>query len=284
MFKPADPDAPLILVHIPKTAGTTLAIILINHFGQQATRGLDGTNRARDAFLAEPPAQRGAARLYIGHQAFGLHEHIPRRCTYVTMLRDPVSRLISHYHHMLDDPTHYLHRWTMREKLTLEQYIENPFGSLELDNGQTRMLANYRLGQAPPTSGKNRPMLESAVENLERCFCCVGLTERFDETMVLLADSLGWAGVPPYLPARVGRNRPGLSITEAVKNRIQERNALDCELYDLVRRRFEEQVRSRGEAFQERVRMVRQENESVAAKLAVAATQDAAAAPETAPA
>jgi len=199
MFRAAKPDATLILLHIPKTAGTTLSIILMNKYGEGATHAVTGGSAGREAFSQEPEAARRAPRLFIGHQAFGLHEHIPRHCEYVTVVREPVARIVSHYHHVLNEPKHYLHRYATNRRLSLEQYAENPLKADELDNGQTRMLADYALSQSVPAGSPERRLLDSAKSNLERFFCCVGLTERFDETMVMLTDTLGWERVPQYL-------------------------------------------------------------------------------------
>lgn len=263
MFRRVDPDASLILLHIPKTAGTTLAIILMNRYGQDRTRAVTGGHAGRERFTQEPEATRGGAALYIGHQAFGLHEHIPGACEYVTILRDPVARVVSHYYHVLHEPTHYLHKRVVDRGMTLEQYAENPFRSHELDNGQTRMLADFRLNRSQPIGKSERSLLPSALENLEGRFCCVGLTERFDESMVMLSDSLGWERVPPYLPARVSASKPKSPLEPAVSAKIREANALDVELYDRVLARFEARVQAQGVAFGERVEAVRCENEHV---------------------
>ncbi len=267
MFRAADPDATLILLHIPKTAGTTLSIILMKRYGESSTRPVDGKPGTRSAFASEAESVRAAPRLFIGHQPFGLHEHIPRPCEYVTVVRDPVDRIVSHYHHVRNEPDHYLHRYTIGKGLTLEQYAENRLKADELDNGQTRMLADYALSQSIPPGRSERVLLESAMANLERHFCCVGLTERFDETMVMLSDSLGWERVPCYLPARVSVSKPSGPPLPSVADKIREFNPLDVELYKWVAGRFEERVRALGKPFLERVATVRQENLRVAALL-----------------
>ena len=260
MCRAANPDASLILLHIPKTAGTTLAIILIGKYGQEATRAVTGGYAGREAFPNEPEAARASPRLFIGHQAFGLHEHIPRPCEYVTVLRDPVARIVSHYHHVLNEETHYLHKRVVDRGLTLEQYAENPFKSHELDNGQSRMLASYALNRSQRIGQSQRSLIPSAMENLERSFCCVVTTERFDETMVLLSDSLHWNRVPAYLPARVSQSKPREPIPQEIADKIREINALDVELYGWVSKRLDEHIRSLGQAFQNRVQDARAEN------------------------
>lgn len=264
MFRPKRADSTLIVVHIPKTAGTTLAIILTERYGADNVLGIRGAREARQEFAASPELVRGAPRLITGHQPFGLHAHVPRACDYLTFLRDPVERVVSHYYHVLHEETHYLRDRVVSKGFTLEEYVENPMRTPELDNHQTRMLADYELSQATRVGGADRSLLESAKLNLDTMFACVGLTERFDETMVLLTDALGWARTPYYLPARVSSNKPKRPIPEEIRRRIRELNRLDVELYEHVAERFDAHVRSLGPKFAERVERVRAANLKIA--------------------
>lgn len=274
MFRARDPESALILLHIPKTAGTTLAIILIGHYGQEHTKAVTGGDPGREAFAREPEAERLRPALFIGHQPFGIHEHVPRPCDYVTVIRDPVARVVSHYHHVLNETSHYLHTMVRSRKMTLLQYAQNAIGTKELDNGQTRMLADYSLNARTPVRSGSRDLLESAKQNLETHFCAVGLTERFDESMVMLAESLRWTSIPPYLPARVSGRSGRYPLSRDVTERIREINSLDAELYEWVAARFERQARELGHALADRVARIRDQN---------AAAAKAAAAPETPP-
>lgn len=268
MFRRADPDASVILLHIPKTAGTTLAILLRNHYGIRLMRSVGGGPEGRSRFARLPAAERGESRLYIGHQAFGMHEHIPRPCEYVTILREPVARIVSHYHHVFGEPTHYLHNEVVQRRMTLERYVENPFPTDELDNGQTRMLADFELNRSVPIGRQDRSLLESALRNLESRFCAVGLTERFDESMVLMADALGWDGLPAYLPTRVSARRKSEPLADRVRQTIVARNALDMELYEWVKARVEAAILAGGTALAERVEAVKERNRRVASQAA----------------
>ncbi len=260
MLGRADPNATVILLHIPKTAGTTLAIVLRNWYGARVTRSVGGGPEARQRFARLPAGERGEVRLCIGHQDFGMHEHIPRASTYVTILRDPVARVVSHYHHVFSEPTHYLHSEVVLQRMTLERYVRNPFPTDELDNGQTRMLADFDLSRSVPIGTQPRELLESALRNLDRHFCAVGLTELFDESMVLMADALGWDTIPPYLPTRVSGRGKSEPIPGGIREEILARNALDVELYGRVRERVEGLIEAGGEAFRARVEGVRERN------------------------
>src|SRR5512135_3015151 len=92
----------LIFLHIPKTAGTTFRSILpanyraeelynvpTNAEGQVDFSGLD---RLSDV-------EKRKIRVLAGHFQYGAHEHLPQKSSYITILRDPVKRIISRYYH-----------------------------------------------------------------------------------------------------------------------------------------------------------------------------------------
>ena len=51
-----------------------------------------------------PVEDRHAARVLTGHLPHGVDRYMPQECDYMTMLREPVARVVSTYHHVLDHP------------------------------------------------------------------------------------------------------------------------------------------------------------------------------------
>ncbi|MGH8067121.1 MAG: hypothetical protein ACRERE_18170 [Candidatus Entotheonellia bacterium] len=90
---------------------------------------------------------------------------------------------------------------------------------------------------------------------MRKHFAVVGLTERFDETLILLRRSLGWRRFPFYIRQNTTKNRllkDNLS-TEVLKA-IKRYNELDMELYEYVRERFDESVDYQGTDFSRELR------------------------------
>src|SRR5262249_25168987 len=81
--------APLIFIHIPKAAGTTLQEIIVRHY--QGTRGFrfTGDPERVAAFRSLTHDQRDAFDLLQAHIHFGLHELLSRPPTYITILPPP---------------------------------------------------------------------------------------------------------------------------------------------------------------------------------------------------
>lgn len=222
---------PLVFLHLPKTAGTTLNRIIQRQFPAERQHFVRASHdpAQRDAFAALPQAYRHSIRLLRGHQAFGLHEGMAPGARYVTFLRDPVARVISHYHYVKPGQLPQFAD-VARKKMSLADYAASTI-TAEVENGQTRWIAGV---------WSDRPLVEAdyqqAVRNIDEHFDAVGITERFDESLVQIAARYGWVRLA-YRKANVAAPRPPES-EEAVAI-IRQRNALDLRLYDYAVQRHE---------------------------------------------
>jgi hypothetical protein len=225
----------VIFLHIGKTAGTTLSAIARRHFPPQGVFTYDsaGPGTPAEQLTALSAERRAELALVLGHMQYGIHEALPGPSTYITLLRDPVERIVSHYRHVLRYSEHRLHAEVKRSKMTLGEYAGCPI-SEELDNWQTRCIAG---GTALPIGGCTRDLLDRAKHNLDEQFAWLGLAERFEESVVLLRRTLGWRR-PYYVPLNTANGRRE-AVAEAVRAEILRWNALDQELYDHATARFD---------------------------------------------
>ncbi|HEY0080868.1 MAG TPA: polyhydroxyalkanoic acid system family protein [Pyrinomonadaceae bacterium] len=256
----ADRDAPVVLfLHIPKAGGQTLGEFVYNQCRAEES-GEDALLKAGVAyltygFLKEPdlsvPAhvrsllQRRDLRAVIGHFWFGLHEHVARPSNYITLLRNPLERVVSLYYYA-----------KLSETMSMEEFVTSP-PFKEVDNDQTRRIA----GDDPEIGGCTSETLRKAKENLRKHFAVVGLTERFDETLVLLKRRLGWTREVLSYPRNVNPHRmPTASLPQAVVDAARRRNELDFELWQYASALMDEAIAAEGEAFRselERYRSLR---------------------------
>ena len=98
----------LIFMHIPKNAGATLHPVLERHYGKRTRHSINVADDI-EAFKRLPQAQRDRIRLLKGHMPFGLHEYLAGRSAYITLLRHPAERIVSHYYYVKRMPKHYLY-------------------------------------------------------------------------------------------------------------------------------------------------------------------------------
>jgi hypothetical protein len=246
-----------IFLHIPKTAGTTLNHIMERHYPPHQIFSF-GPVDGVEAFTQLPLEQRHAFRLVRGHMAFGLHAYVRPPYRYFTMLRKPVERVISYYYFMLERPEHYLHNSLHENRMGLEAFVASGWSTMA-ENAQTRMLSGVYHG--PPGFGElDETVLEAAKRNLREQFVTVGLTERFDESLLLLRRYLGWNKIY-YQRQNVTRKRPSRrQISPQTLAVIRAHNQLDLELYDYARALMDAQIEAYGPVFQQDLVLFKRKN------------------------
>lgn len=237
----------IIFLHLPKTAGTTLVKIIQRQY-KEGVFSINGANmQALDEFKDLPITQRENIKILITHRGFGLHQYLSPSSQYITIMRDPVDRIISHYYFVLRQPEHYLYNTVTSHNMSLKDYVRSGI-STELDNGQTRLLAG--IDHTVPFRQCSTETLETAKENLQKYFVAVGLTERFDETLLLLKRTLGWKNIF-YIKENVNESRPGIKdVNEDTIKVIEKHNELDIQLYQYVTQKFNETLKSQDGQFE----------------------------------
>jgi hypothetical protein len=213
----------LIFLHIPKTAGTTLNRIIEWQYSPFAIFTMD-PHRIRataERFKRLPEARRRRLQVVRGHLFYGIHEFLPQGATYITMLREPVARLLSSYYFVLRRPLNPLHRKLKREGLGVEDCIRL---FPDRNNTQCRFIAGVK-----DAAIADERLLATAKENLTKSFSVVGICERFEESLILISKTFGWE-VRLYENRKVSKTRP--QIDPSLVEMIKEHNRLDLELYE----------------------------------------------------
>jgi hypothetical protein len=92
----------------------------------------------------------------------------------------------------------------------------------------------------------NHKTLEIAKKNLRDHFSVVGLSERFDETLILIKRKFGWR-LPCYVKVNVTKNRPSKgSLSDSTLELLQEHTVLDEQLYKYAQDLFRQQIKEQG--------------------------------------
>jgi hypothetical protein len=189
-------------------------------------------------------------------------KYLPDDTRYITILREPVDRVISHYHfHAQAGKTPgsagARKLRTMWEDLlnaarldseggeNEEPIVLEPDAEFSLEEGLRRKIPIYDnfmtrflwggeslFGELPSDAA------ERAKENISK-FWFVGIRERLDDSIVVLGKQLG-VGLMPYHLRHVSKRRPPLEETPAeLRDLVAEHNAMDVELYRFAHEQFE---------------------------------------------
>ena len=222
----------LLFVHIPKTAGTTLKTILEKQYSAndrcELYSGLPSTD-GNPWILAS----QSRPRAIIGHFHYGLHSRPEVRpileddFQYATFLRDPVARVVSQFNHVMnsDDP---LHREIFAKHPTLERFLQHGWAR----NVQTQTLTDWCSDQIErePDSA-----VRVAIDIMRDHFRVVGVTERFDESLILFAQAFGWR-LPMYVPVNLATSRTRRlrvkDLDDLLIARIRDANRCDISIYE----------------------------------------------------
>jgi len=230
----------LIFLHIPKAAGSTLQAVINRQYDDDDVYRITTEPSVKASvatFRDLPRSRRMKIRCVMGHGPFGLHQDLVGSTEYVTLLRDPVSRIISLYHYACRTEGHRHHDVIEKEDMSLRDYVTSGMNEVEIRNGMTRQIA----GLTDEVS--NQKALEQARQNLRGHFGVVGLVERFDESLLLMKHRYGWGKVV-YRRHRTGIGRPKKEdIPDRTLREIRRRNHLDRRLYRFAKGHLEERLK-----------------------------------------
>ena len=223
----------LIFLRLPKSGSTTLATLLRNKY-KKSEVFLIPKSQEKNKLYQLSLEKRAVIKYLDGHDVFGIHEYLPTPSHYITLLRNPIDRVVSHYYYVLRRPDHYLHETVVAKNMELEEYVASGI-SRELNNGQVRLLSTISCSFGNCT----QEMLEQAKNNVSRHFSASATLEDFDKFLLLLKKKLGWNGYPLYRRKNVTSKRPSIkSLPASTIRTIEKYNQLDLEMYEHVKHNF----------------------------------------------
>ena len=252
--------------HISRTGGLTLADILRRNFGEghldiytQEIKNVLGLDRVKPTIgMLTPDELNLILDQHKGVKSISSHwipipsgiEILKERfgeIKLVTFLRDPVDVVISKFFHFRRKyihsdklPEHMVYDYRNDLNLFLKHwdYVSNRYKVYD----QCKNYITYILD--------NTNNNEKAISRLKKEFWFVGLTERFNEGLVILRDrfqQLGFSFSIYYDRKNRGpkatRQRKSLVTKEVLLN-IREQNILDIELFEYAVLLYEENIRN----------------------------------------
>jgi hypothetical protein len=230
---------PIAFVHSPNTAGGTVTAMLAAAYSAPAIhRAGNYLGWADKASRKVERWNRRGGQVAVGHVPYSVFQaaDLPAGTQYMTFLRDPVERVLSHYYGHVD-----------RARLSHNPKPPNPelggtrADSLEqaLEEKRLPLLRNlatrFLCGDPDPWAELSPLALSDARVNLRR-FAFIGIQERFEESMERLQAMLA-LDVPreSYKDRHVSTDRPAAEDIPADQRAlILEHNKLDVALYEFA--------------------------------------------------
>jgi hypothetical protein len=210
----------LVFIHINKTAGRTVRYILRSSFGLRHCEVEPSPAKRTDVAFSSADLQY-IRKLYphlesiAGHPITGcvdLHEN-GTKFNYFTFMREPLKTCASRFQYNV--------QYRGKKDLIFEEWIQEDWTC----NHQTKMIA----GVAD---------VDKAIQIIREKNIFVGLTEHFDESMVLLKALLANNLNLSYRPVNAARdNSLAKSLLESQRTwkMLVEANQADMEVYEFVK-------------------------------------------------
>ncbi len=232
--RPARRPRRILFDHVPKCAGQTLKAYLRLHFPRRKIFHTQGSEPAASVaqFRQLPESKRHAFALISGHLAGQLLDEVhPDTCT-ITVLREPVDRIVSHYYFVKRTQSHYLHEKVLSAGLSLRDYVEQAL-SHELSNHYTLHFSGLSREDAARDPDA---AVEQALQGLRR-YDLVGFQDDMPGFVAQLRRRANLHLPFPEQKVNVTQERRSVSeLDSATRTVIERANALDLRVFAELRR------------------------------------------------
>ena len=217
-------DPLYVSVHIPKTGGSSFRQILERKFGDRLQRAYDKSEGWPT--VPNPACIHGHGALTDFADVICAHENV----RWMTFLRDPLLSAISHYFY-------------------IKRHSGQTTGVTFQDRGLETWLTHTEPFRWPDPPRYNHDRYSKWFEQRPLAkYNFVGLTEQFDESLLLLYREFQWDPLY-YTSENVGGYDPP-DLSDDVITRFRELNAGDYAIYAQAVERFGSAKRDYGTDFQ----------------------------------
>jgi hypothetical protein len=224
----------VLFMHISKTAGTAFREAMVKNYKQSEVAYIypDPPGFLSDNLALLPLQQRSRFRLVVGHFQYGIQQFLPQKSVYVSIVRDPVARVISEFRYLPsaqptenagnDSPQHLVELLEQRKMITIDNHMVRCFSGVSEKD--------------VPAGSIDREVYKLALHHLRSAFAFVGYQEKSQAAYSSLQQKFGWQ--PDSLERVNAARAPFKEEYESVRAAIERFNHWDCLLYSEIQQLF----------------------------------------------
>jgi hypothetical protein len=222
--------------HFPKCAGTSVSDYLKSQHLPRKTYTTSGSDPLESVsqFKALPEKIRFSYDLIYGHCAHELLDFThPDKIT-LTILRDPVERIISHYFYVKRTRYHYLHEPVLQSSISLEEYATSGL-SIELRNFYVSHYLETSYQEAERCPEKS---IARACRIVEEKYDIIGFTDNLNTAMESLRRKALYR--QPFQERKLNIStcyQDRKEIDKSVLDTIRQVNFMDVEFYKRLKQK-----------------------------------------------
>jgi hypothetical protein len=234
--KPADTGDAILFMHIAKTAGTAFREAILKNYKQSQVAYLysEPPGFLNRDLRALPLEQRARLRFVVGHFQFGIHEALPQNSCYVTIVRHPLRRILSHYLYLMKSTPEI--DGNGNGIPPVKDLFEKDL-SVDLDNLMVRCFGGVDEREYP-TGTIDRSLYDLAVHNIHDHFEFIGHQERLGEAYRAMQEKFAWCAEPDLEVMNRNPESQDYQPSAALCQLIEHHNRWDFLLYEEIQRLF----------------------------------------------
>jgi hypothetical protein len=207
----------LVFVHIPKTAGLSLHSALENIYGKESTLRVGNEDDLQR--LRQLPDDQVIDKAFLSGHFF--YSDIKNRCQpdalLISILRDPVKRILSNYNYITNWDKHPLYEQTVRQSFSEHVHANRHF---------VRGLCCRQLSGVPKA--------DAAIEIVQSRYALVGTTDHLPAFITALGRIIGVTIAEERTNVSLGQG-PKIDLSSELCQALLEITEEDRKLFDFLK-------------------------------------------------
>lgn len=234
-----------VFIHVPKTGGSVVRTVISQNYELDQMRIFPGDHGDYSAFMQGDGTFNKRVRLLHGHAPLGIENIVDTdNVRRVTMMRDPLSRLVSDYLFSMSRESGW-HDQVMKHDIAFMDFVKLYDGIMF--NAQSKWIGGIHPKEA--IGMDDNELLARTLTALDK-YLVVGVNEMLPETMLLFAKTLNWKA-PVYKSVNVmplSKRFKGM-LTKDMIAEVEALNRVDQKVYSIIKERFLSKILNMGPSF-----------------------------------